>query len=873
MATPKLLYLQKAVQTTTDLYQLFVDGGEYGFYAYVADIDKYRYWDSNTAIWELVPDGTTIPVPIIPTTPIPVVPIVTVQTNSTQTIDPAISTIPVLRYLKDPVEILNELYIRYEDGGEYGWYAFVFSLKTFAWWNIDTELWELLSASSDGLPTLNVDSYDAFNMQVEGTYATTGLIYGFFINELKNGILKQTIIHNGILEYRQIDVSAPVWSTPFVNVNTPTVVTKEIVGMTINSQGHLITTFSDGSNIDAGVTGAKSNYQSYLETTLDNSVKTEAEWTESLKGERGADGKDGESAPIGTVWSFKGYLADIPTLFPNWHVMDGSTVPGYGVVPDARRSFLVGADPSNSEYVCGTTGGANTVRLKGDESGTAEHFHYTFKQSSENTAFLRDDKEKTAITDGVSHWGDNNNMYAIQSSTGVADAGKSSIAVKTDAVNSHENRPQYYALFFIIKVSNVGESSSTDALKKSVYDTNNNGIVDNSEKLEGSTKAQVITLAQQGMVASEAGKTLMTLAEQSKLASINEHWRGKFTSLTALRLAIPFGRSGDIATIDEGVGQNAYEAIWDISDNDWIQGSQLSTTVDQSIIEGSINAVSGGSVFTAIAGKLAASKAAIEAYLTGKIRSHWHSFDDLEDAPVMTDYVRTDSQVATRSHALHADDETHDTIGALISSATELTELTDADQLPVMDSEDNNRMKRISFSSLKNIFLLKSIFTTHTSNHAPADAESNAIETIKLDGTPLEIAEDKSVNIVVDATSAEEPFGFALGSATDDAVAIVVPISVPYNLTVTEIHAVLGTPATIIRFTIDIKKNGTSIFSTLLSFDGGERSTRTSSIPYVLTTTPTLLAASDAITAEITQVGGEHKGKALILWITGTKTI
>lgn len=53
--------------------------------------------------------------------------------------------IPVLRYLKDPVVYLDDLYKRYPQGGEYGWYAFVTTAGTFAYWDDKAIKWELLS--------------------------------------------------------------------------------------------------------------------------------------------------------------------------------------------------------------------------------------------------------------------------------------------------------------------------------------------------------------------------------------------------------------------------------------------------------------------------------------------------------------------------------------------------------------------------------------------------------------------------------------------------------------------------------------------------------------------------------------------------------
>ena len=84
------------------------------------------------------------------------------------------------------------------------------------------------------------------------------------------------------------------------------------------------------------------------------------------------------------------------------------------------------------------------------------------------------------------------------------------------------------------------------------------------------------------------------------LSTINEHWRGSYISLTALKTAIPIANPGDEATIDAGVGTQAQKAIWDETDQDWYISSGTPVTVDQSINEGSINAVAGGAVFNAL---------------------------------------------------------------------------------------------------------------------------------------------------------------------------------------------------------------------------------------------------------------------------------
>lgn len=82
----------------------------------------------------------------------------------------------------------------------------------------------------------------------------------------------------------------------------------------------------------------------------------------------------------------------------------------------------------------------------------------------------------------------------------------------------------------------------------------------------------------------------------------------------------------------------------------------------------------------------------------------------------------------------------------------------------------------------------------------------------------------------------------------------------PYAFTITSVKADLVTAQTSGSvITIDIKKNGTSIFSTLLTFDNTEDTTTTAATAAVLSTTS--IAANDKITFHVTQVGdGTAKG-------------
>jgi len=55
----------------------------------------------------------------------------------------------ILRYLKEPVEVVSELYNRYPDGGEWGWFTIVTSLNTIAIWNVKDKKWQPINAFGD----------------------------------------------------------------------------------------------------------------------------------------------------------------------------------------------------------------------------------------------------------------------------------------------------------------------------------------------------------------------------------------------------------------------------------------------------------------------------------------------------------------------------------------------------------------------------------------------------------------------------------------------------------------------------------------------------------------------------------------------------
>jgi hypothetical protein len=64
---------------------------------------------------------------------------------------PGLEKLPLLKYLKEPAQFIEHLYERYPDGGEYGWFAFVYSLKSFCYWDIEDKKWALLQLGSENV--------------------------------------------------------------------------------------------------------------------------------------------------------------------------------------------------------------------------------------------------------------------------------------------------------------------------------------------------------------------------------------------------------------------------------------------------------------------------------------------------------------------------------------------------------------------------------------------------------------------------------------------------------------------------------------------------------------------------------------------------
>ena len=237
--------------------------------------------------------------------------------------------------------------------------------------------------------------------------------------------------------------------------------------------------FSSSTNV-VGV--GKSAYDIYKETTTDNPILNESDWIDSLYGQDGVTptiGANGNwfigNKDTGTVASNgntvpKPYF-NVPMKCPipyvgleseiedGWSLCDGRNVVGYGVVPDMRGRFIVGADPRTPSFpvnsdtnlknygTVGNTGGKDNVQLAITE--IPEHSFKTVIAGNNNEPPLRNNND-ASIVDIRDDRSDGNNDYALDGKVGTPTLGKTN-TVGGD--QPHENRPPYYVVAFIIRTT------------------------------------------------------------------------------------------------------------------------------------------------------------------------------------------------------------------------------------------------------------------------------------------------------------------------------------------------------------------------------------------------------------------------------------
>lgn len=148
----------------------------------------------------------------------------------------------------------------------------------------------------------------------------------------------------------------------------------------------------------------------------------------------------------------------------------------------------------------------------------------------------------------------------------------------------------------------------------------------------------------------------------------------------------------------------------------------------------------------------------------------------------------------------------------------------------------------------------------------PAGTTLDGSEVVPVDqgGTTIKTTTQDVANLAVSVYD----WIVALGDETTAITtgAAVVTVRAPRAMTLTKIKASLTAASSSGNPTFDVKKNGTSVFSTTLSIDASEKTSETATTVAVLSTTS--IAADDELTFDITVAGTGAAGAKITLVAT-----
>lgn len=185
---------------------------------------------------------------------------------------------------------------------------------------------------------------------------------------------------------------------------------------------------------------------------VENNLKTNGTYTAKILVGIG-------TSPIGAIVAYKGSISDFDangigspgTAMENWAICNGYD----GLSPDLRNRFVVGADPtytpsSTDKYKVDSIGGESSVSLtasqmpyhnhSGSTNTVGNHNHSLGYRGIERAATLGTTRSVSEPSGTNTNTGTENNH---QHSLTIASSGSSA---------PHENRPPYYALYYIMRI-------------------------------------------------------------------------------------------------------------------------------------------------------------------------------------------------------------------------------------------------------------------------------------------------------------------------------------------------------------------------------------------------------------------------------------
>lgn len=157
---------------------------------------------------------------------------------------------------------------------------------------------------------------------------------------------------------------------------------------------------------------------------------------------------------------------------------------------------------------------------------------------------------------------------------------------------------------------------------------------------------------------------------------------------------------------------------------------------------------------------------------------------------------------------------------------------------------------------------------SHSGTYQPADADLTALAALSATGGFARRSAADTWEIAYPTESigiacSDETTALAAGNAK-------LTFRMPYAFTLTAVRASVTTAPSGATIIVDINENGSTILSTKLSIDSGEKTSTTAATAAVIS--DAALADDAEITIDIDQVGSATAGAGLKLWLIGTRT-
>lgn len=271
--------------------------------------------------------------------------------------------------------------------------------------------------------------------------------------------------------------------------------------------------------------------------------------------------------------------------------------------------------------------------------------------------------------------------------------------------------------------------------------------------------------------------------------------------------------------------------------------------------------------------------------------------DKIRDASASQDGLMTSAYAAKLDGISANADKTE----AAINSAPGETTLQDNDAFAFLDDSAFNVLKQIYWSNIK--LELRDYFDLR---YPRGSGNSNGTNTgdVTLAGTPdyltisgqtitrgpIDLATDTTGSLAwasvsktgssladlatrsaADLTNVPVEIGVACSDETSDLTTGdgKVTFRLPHAMTLTAVRASVTTASTGSTIIVDIKEGGASVLGTLLSIDGGEKTSTTAAS--AATITDSALADDAEITIDLDQIGSSTAGTGLKVWLIGTR--